>query len=266
MKAVSRPDPNPAPAALVGMGALALALLALPLFGLLQRTPWAALPGLLTGDTVVESLRVSLVVSVSATIACAGLGLPLAFVMARTRLPFPRAIRAFVMLPMVIPPVVGGTALLFALGRRGLVGQWLDSWFGIRLPFTTAGAVVAATFVALPFLVTTVEAALRQAGSDLEEAGATLGAGPWANFVHVSLPTIRPALGAGIALGWARAVGEFGATITFAGNLPGRTRTLPLQTFLALEQDPEAAVAISLMLLVVSFGILVALRSRWTPR
>lgn len=254
------------PALLAGVGFLALALLALPVAGLMQRAPWSALPGLLTDSAVLEALRTSLVVSVAATAVCAALGVPLALVLARVHLPLPRLIRAFVMLPMVMPPVVGGTALLFALGRRGLVGQWLDSWFGLRLPFTTAGAVVAASFVALPFLVVTLEAALRQAGRDLEEAGATLGAGAWSNLMHVTLPAVRPALGAGIALAWARAIGEFGATITFAGNLPGRTRTLPLQTFLALEQDPEAAIAISLVLLAVSLAVLVALRTRWFPR
>ena len=254
------------PAALTVVGFVALGLLALPLVGLLQRAPWSALPRLLSDSSVVDALRVSLVVSLAATAACVVLGLPLAFVLARKRLRFPRLVRALVMLPMVLPPVVAGTALLFALGRRGLAGQWLDAWFGVSLPFTTAGAVVAATFVALPFFVVTVEAALRQSGDDLEEAGATLGAGPWATLVHVSLPTVRPALAAGTALAWARAVGEFGATLTFAGNFPGRTRTLPLETYLALERDPEAAVAISLVLMAVALAVLVTLRDRWMPR
>ena len=248
------------------VGFAALGLLALPIVGLLQRAPWTALPTLLGESAVLEALRVSLVVSVSAAAACVGLGLPLAFVLARRRLRFPRIVRAVVMLPMVLPPVVAGTALLFALGRRGLVGQWLDSWFGVSLPFTTAGAAVAAAFVALPFFVVTVEAALRQAGDDLDEAAATLGAGAWATLMHVTLPTIRPALAAGTALAWARAVGEFGATLTFAGNFPGRTRTLPLETYLALERNPEAAVAISLILMAVALAVLVTLRDRWMPR
>ena len=254
------------PAALTVVGFVALGLLALPIVGLLQRAPWSSLPTLLGESAVLEALRVSLVVSVAATAACVVLGLPLAFVLARRRLRFPRVARAVVMLPMVLPPVVAGTALLFALGRRGLVGQWLDSWFGVSLPFTTAGAVVAAAFVALPFFVVTVEAALRQAGDDLDEAAATLGAGPWATLVHVVLPTIRPALAAGAALSWARALGEFGATLTFAGNFPGRTRTLPLETYLALERNPEAAVAISLVLMAVALAVLVTLRDRWMPR
>ena len=258
---VSRP-----PAVLTVVGFVALALLALPLAGLLQRAPWSALPSLLGDSSVLDALGVSLIVSLAATATCVVLGLPLAFLLARRRLRFPRVVRAVVMLPMVLPPVVAGTALLFALGRRGLVGQWLDSWFGIRLPFTTAGAVVAAAFVALPFFVVTVEAALRQAGDDLDEAGATLGAGPWATLVYVTLPTVRPALAAGTALAWARAIGEFGATLTFAGNFPGRTRTLPLETYLALERDPEAAVAISLVLMAVALAVLVTLRDRWMPR
>ena len=254
------------PAPLAWVGFLALGLLVLPIVGLLQRAPWSALPSILGEPEVLEALRVSLVVSLAATAACIVLGLPLAFVLARRRLRFPRIVRAVVMLPMVLPPVVAGTALLFALGRRGLVGQWLDSWFGVSLPFTTAGAVVAASFVALPFFVITVEAALRQAGDDLDEAAATLGAGAWATLVHVTLPTVRPALAAGTALAWARALGEFGATLTFAGNFPGRTRTLPLETYLALERNPEAAVAISLVLMAVALAVLVTLRDRWVPR
>ncbi len=254
------------PAPLAWVGFVALGLLLLPIVGLLQRAPWSSLPSILGESEVLEALRVSLIVSLAATAACIVLGLPLAFVLARRRLRFARIVRAVVMLPMVLPPVVAGTALLFALGRRGLVGQWLDSWFGVSLPFTTAGSVVAAAFVALPFFVVTVEAALRQAGDELDEAAATLGAGAWATLAHVTLPTIRPALAAGTALAWARALGEFGATLTFAGSFPGRTRTLPLETYLALERNPEAAVAISLVLMAVALAVLVTLRDRWMPR
>jgi len=160
---------------------------------------------------------------------------------------------------------VGGTALLFALGRRGLVGQWLDRWFDITLPFTMTGAVVAATFVALPFYVMTVEGALRTMGDDLEQMAGTLGASPLTVLRRITLPRLLPAMGAGLALAWARALGEFGATITFAGNLPGRTRTLPLATFQALESDPEAALALSLVLLAVSLVVLLPTRDRWLP-
>jgi molybdate transport system permease protein len=163
----------------------------------------------------------------------------------------------------VLPPVVGGAALLFALGRRGLVGQWLEQRFGVVLPFSTAGVVVAETFVAMPFLVITVEAALRGADRRYEEAAATLGAGRWRTFRQVTLPAIRPALAAGAVLCWARALGEFGATITFAGNLEGRTQTMPLAVYLALSRDRDAAIALSLVLIGVSLTVLVLLRDRW---
>ncbi len=254
------------PAALVVPAGLAVALVVLPIIGLLQRAPWSTLVDRLTDDDVLEALRVSVVVSVVAATVATVLGLPLAWILARHDGRFARMVRAAVLVPMVLPPVVGGTALLFALGRRGLFGQWLDEWLGITLPFTTAGAVVAASFVALPFFVTTVEAALRQAGTELEEAAAVNGATPLTAFLTVTVPASRDAIAAGVALAWARALGEFGATITFAGNLAGETRTLPLEIFLALEADPESAVAISVVLLGVSLAVLVTLRGRWFGR
>jgi molybdate transport system permease protein len=214
---------------------------------------------------VLDSLRVSLTVSAMAAAIVVVLGTPLAWMLARVDIPLRRLVRALVILPMVLPPVVGGTALLFALGRRGLVGQWLDRWFDITLPFTMAGAVVAATFVALPFYVMTVEGALRTMGDDLEQMAGTLGTPPLTVLRRITLPRLLPAMGAGLALAWARALGEFGATITFAGNLPGSTRTLPLATFQALESDPEAALALSLVLLAVSLVVLLPTRDRWLP-
>jgi molybdate transport system permease protein len=196
------------------------------------------------------------------------LGTPLAWALGRTDLPGRRIVRALVVLPMVLPPVVGGTALLFALGRRGLVGQWLDRWFGLTLPFTLSGAIVAATFVALPFYVIAVEGALRTARrelDDLEGIASTLGAPPFTVLRRITLPRLLPAMGAGLALAWARALGEFGATITFAGNLPGRTQTLPLATFLALQSEPERALALSLVMLVVALAVLLPMRDRWLP-
>ncbi len=258
MTAHGRPTPWLVVPALATLGALAV-----PLVALVWRTPWSGLIAILGRSEVGDALGISLVVSLTATVVCVVAGLPLAWFLARVRAPGVGLARALVLLPMVLPPVVGGTALLLALGRRGLVGQWLDRAVGLTLPFTTAGAVVAAAFVALPFFVVTVESALRQQGAALDEAAATLGAGPVATFFTVTLPAIRSAVLAGVALAWARALGEFGATITFAGNLAGRTRTLPLATFLALERDPEAAVAISVVLLAVSLSVLVALRSRW---
>src|SRR5690606_33009883 len=190
-------------------------------------------------------------------------GVPLAWVLARVSFPGRGVVRALCTLSMVLPPVVGGVALLLALGRRGLVGQWLDEWFGVRFPFTTAGVVVAQTFVAMPFLVLTVEAALRQLDPRVEDAARTLGASRWYAFRRVTLPAVRPALAAGAVLAWARALGEFGATIVFAGSFPGTTQTLPLRTYLQLETSVPDAIATSLMLVVVSFVVLVALRDRW---
>ncbi|MDG2908146.1 MAG: molybdate ABC transporter permease subunit [Acidimicrobiales bacterium] len=253
---------------LLAFAGLAVVLLALPIVGLLQRMPWSSLPELLGDDVTLDALRVSLVVSLVAAIVVLVLGTPLAWALGRTDLPGRRIVRALVVLPMVLPPVVGGTALLFALGRRGLVGQWLDRWFGLTLPFTLAGAIVAATFVALPFYVIAVEGALRTARrelDDLEGVASTLGAPPLTVLRRITLPRLLPAMGAGLALAWARALGEFGATITFAGNLPGRTQTLPLATFLALQSEPERALALSLVMLVVALAVLLPLRDRWLP-
>jgi len=257
--------PTRAPRSILVVALLGIAFLALPVVGLLQRAPWSSLDDLLGRRAVLDALRVSLTVSALAAAIVLVLGTPLAWMLARVDIPMRRLVRALIVLPMVLPPVVGGTALLFALGRRGLVGQWLDRWFDITLPFTMAGAVVAATFVALPFYVMTVEGALRTMGDDLEQIAGTLGASPLTVLRRITLPRLLPAMGAGLALAWARALGEFGATITFAGNLPGRTRTLPLATFQALESDPEAALALSLVLLAVSLVVLLPTRDRWLP-
>lgn len=172
-------------------------------------------------------------------------------------------VRALCTLSMVLPPVVGGVALLYALGRRGLVGQWLDKWFDIQLPFTTTAVVLAQTFVAMPFLVVTVEAAIRALDRRYEETARTLGASQWRVFWLVTMPAITPSLAAGAVLSWARALGEFGATITFAGNFPGTTQTLPLSVYQALEVNPEKAIVLALLLVALSFAVLVGLRDRW---
>jgi len=237
--------------------------LVLPLAALLIRAPWAALPRVLTQDATLAALRLSLVAATAATVLSLAIGVPLAWVLARVRLPGIGLLRAVVTLPLVLPPVVGGVALLLALGRRGIAGRYLDSWFGVTLPFTTAGVVVAETFVAMPFLVVTVEGALRSASRGLEEAAATLGAGRITTFRRVTVPLMLPSLVAGSVLCWARALGEFGATITFAGNFPGRTQTMPLAVYLALESDPSAAIALSLVLLAVCVAVLVTLGDRW---
>ncbi|MBB5926272.1 ABC transporter permease [Streptomyces echinatus] len=244
-------------------GLLALAFLLLPLLALLVRAPWRSLPDQLTSTEVWQALQLSLVSATAATAVTLVLGVPLAWLLARTEFPGRGLVRALVTLPLVLPPVVGGVALLLALGRNGVIGQWLDSWFGITLPFTTTGVVVAEAFVAMPFLVISVEGTLRAADPRYEEAATTLGASRFTAFRRVTLPLIAPGIAAGSVLAWARALGEFGATITFAGNFPGRTQTMPLAVYLALQNDPEAAIALSLVLLVVSIAVLAGLRDRW---
>ncbi len=251
------------PTALVVPGIIAIAFLALPLLGLLVRAPWRTLPTALASDGVLAALCLSLITASIATVVCLVLGVPLAWLLARGSFPGRRLVRAMVTVPLVLPPVVGGVALLLVLGREGLVGRWLDAWFGVTLPFTPAAVVVAQSFVAMPFLVLAVEGALRGADARLEEAAATLGASRWYAFRRVTLPVVAPGIAAGAVLCWARALGEFGATITFAGNSPGRTQTMPLSVFLTFRQDPEAAIALSLVLLGVAVLVLSALRERW---
>ncbi|MFD4413626.1 ABC transporter permease [Streptomyces sp. NPDC058251] len=240
-----------------------LAFLLLPLIALLVRAPWRSLPDQLTSTAVWQALQLSLISATAATAVSLVLGVPLAWLLARTDFPGRGVVRALVTLPLVLPPVVGGVALLLALGRNGVVGQWLDSAFGITLPFTTAGVVVAESFVAMPFLVISVEGTLRAADPRYEEAAMTLGASRFTAFRRVTLPLIAPGIAAGSVLAWARALGEFGATITFAGNFPGRTQTMPLAVYLALQSDPAAAIALSLVLLVVSIAVMAGLRDRW---
>ena len=233
-----------------------------PLAGLLARAPGRGLPSLLAASEILDALRLSLVCARAATALSLVCGVPLAWVLARSHMRGISVLRALVTLPLVLPPVVGGVALLLAFGREGILGRLLDEWTGITLPFTTAGVIVAETFVAMPFLVITVEGAFRAADRGLEEAAATLGASRLTVFRTVTIPLIAPSLLAGGVLCWARALGEFGATITFAGNNPA-TRTMPLAVYLALESNPDAAVALSLVLLVVSIAVLVGLRDRW---
>ena len=237
--------------------------LLVPLVALVVQAPWGSLTQILADTQVLSALQLSLVTATLATVVSIVLGVPLAWLLARTTFPGVIVLRSLVTLPLVLPPVVGGVALLLAFGRRGLVGQWLDSWFGITLPFTTAAVVIAEAFVAMPFLVVTVEGAFRSMDRGYEEAAATLGASRMTVFRRVTLPLILPSLVAGTVLCWARALGEFGATITFAGNSPGRTQTMPLAVYLAMESDPDAAIALSLVLLTVSVVVLVALRDRW---
>jgi len=254
--------PERPPILIAALAIVAVAFFILPLVGLLSRAPWQTALSDLTTPEALTALRLSFVVSLAATAMALVLGVPLAWVYARVPFPGRDVARALTTLPMILPPVVGGVALLFAFGRRGLFGPALEA-VGIRVPFTTFGAILAATFVAMPFLVLTVEAGLRSMDRRYEDAARTLGAGRWLVFRRVTLPLIAPSVFAGAVLSWARALGEFGATITFAGNLPGTTQTLPLAVYIALETRPEVAIMLSLVLLAVALAILVLMRDRY---
>ena len=251
------------PRAVLVAAAAGVGIVAIPTFGLLARTPWTGLVGLLTSEIVADALALSLMSSIAATVLSAIVGVPLAIVLARSDFPGRSLVRGLVLLPLVLPPVVGGAALLFALGRRGVIGGPLADLTGLVLPFSTAGVVLAATFVSMPFMVLTVEGSLRNLDERYEGAAASLGATPWTVLRRVTIPMVFPSLISASVLTWARALGEFGATITFAGNLPGKTQTLPLAVYVALEQDRDAAVAISLVLVAISLVVLVSLRDRW---
>jgi len=238
-------------------------LLALPVVGLLARVPWTDLPARLNDAAVRAAIGLSLWTSLAATGIAVGLGVPIAWVLARSTLRIRTLLRVLAVLPVVLPPVVGGVALLSAFGRDRPVGRVLEAVFGVRLPFSAAGVVVAEAFIAIPFVVLAVEGGLRAADRRLEEAAATLGAGPGRVARRITLPLVMPAIGAGALLAWARALGEFGATITFAGNVRGRTETVPLAVYSLLERDPASAMALSLVLLVVCAAVLVGLRGRW---
>jgi molybdate transport system permease protein len=252
-----------APAWIAILAAIGAAFFLVPLLGLLVRTPWGDAIRSLTSPDTLQALRLSLVASLSSTAVALVLGVPLAWVYARVDFPGRNVLRALTTLPMVLPPVVGGIALFLAFGRRGLLGPVLENTFGITVPFTTAAVVLAETFVAMPFLVLTVEAGLRSMDRRYEEAARALGAKRWTVFTRVTLPLIAPSLTAGAVLCWARALGEFGATITFAGNFPGVTQTMPLAVYLLLESNPQGSYLLSLMLLLVSLVVLVSLRDRW---
>jgi len=254
------------PVAVVVPAVLALGFLVGPLVGLLLRTPWHRLPELLAEPAVADALRLSLVASITATAICVILGVPLAWLLVQPGLPGRSVLRALVTVPLVMPPVVGGVALLMLLGRNGVLGAPLAALTGVTIPFTTTAVVLAEAFVALPFLVLSVEGALRSADRRYEEAAATLGADRLTTFRRVTVPLVLPGIASGAVLAWARALGEFGATVTFAGNFPGRTQTMPVAVYLALESNPQAALALSVVLLAVSVLLLALLRERWITR
>ena len=257
---------EPRPRLVVAIAVVAAVLLAVPFVGLLIAAPWSTLLDRLTSDVVADALTLSLFASLLATVLALFLGVPLGWWLARTSGPVVPVVRAVATLPIVVPPVVGGAALLFALGRRGFVGEPLEAATGLVLPFSIWAVVVANTFVAVPFVVLTIEGAVRTADLGVEDAAATLGASPHQVFTRITLPALRSALWAAGLLAWARAFGEFGATITFAGNLQGRTQSLPLAVFVALESDRDTAIAISLLMMLVSAVVLVVLRDRWWSR
>ena len=262
----SRPRERLQPVVLA-LGVVGLALLVLPLLGLILRAPWGDLAGLFVRQEVLQALGLSLLTATLSTGLSLVLGIPLAVLLSRSvrwRVLPRRLLRAAITVPLVLPPVVGGIALLLLLGRRGLLGQWLTQ-VGITIPFTTGAVVLAQTFVAMPFLVFAVEGALRSADRRSELAAASLGASPWQIFRLVTVPLTAPGIAAGAVLCFARALGEFGATITFAGSFPGVTRTLPIASYLAMNSDPDTAIALALVLLAVSLGVLLALRDRWLP-
>jgi molybdate transport system permease protein len=251
---------------IVVIAALSMAFFVLPLIGLVARAPWSEAWDALGSPETLRGLRLSLVVSVSALGLTLVFGTPLAYVLARSDFRGLRLVRGLVILPMVLPPVVAGVGLLTALGRRGILGSFLLK-LGVSLPFTTAAAALAAAFVAAPFFVVTLEAGFRSADRSLEDAAATLGASRATILRTITLPAVKPSIAAGATLCWARALGEFGATILFAGNLEGRTQTAPLAIYQNIQRgDFSGAIILSLVLFTISLTVLVALRGRVSVR
>jgi molybdate transport system permease protein len=250
------------PVALWVPAVLAFTLIAFPVVGMVLRADLTRLPELVTSAAALTALRLSVQTAAISTLLCLLLGGPLAAVLARSRSPAVRLARPVVLLPLVLPPVVGGLALLYTLGRTGPAGRLLELWFGVTVPFTTAAVVLAQTFVSLPFLVVSLEGALRTAGERYEVVAATLGAAPFTAFRRVTVPLVLPGLGSGLVLAFARALGEFGATVSFAGSLQGTTQTLPLLVYQQREVDTDGAIALSLVLVLVAVLVIAVARPR----
>jgi molybdate transport system permease protein len=245
---------------LVGLLAtLFLLFLGIPLASLLFQEPPSAVWAALQQPDILQALQLSLLTTTLSTLVAVVFGLPVAYMLARFDFPGKRLLETLVTLPTVLPPVVAGVALLLAFGRMGLIGRYLNM-IGITIPFTTVAVVMAQTFIAAPFFVNSAKAGFEQLDRRYEQAAYTLRASPLYTFFRVVLPLIRPALLSGIGLSWARSLGEFGATITFAGNFAGTTQTVPIAVYLASETDLDSAIALSVVLLAVSFGLLLALR------
>ena len=256
-----------APLGLVIPAVITLAFLTLPIIAVVVRAPWTSVVDDLRSGDAATALRLSLQTTTCSALLCVVFGIPLAWLLARSDFTGKSAVRALVTLPLVLPPVVGGIALLLALGRNGLVGGPLHDWFGVSLPFTTVAVVIAQTFVALPFMVISVEGTFRATDRRFDDAAATLGATRWQTFRRVTLPLAGPGVLSGTVLSWARALGEFGATVTFAGSFPGTTRTMPTAVYLGLQSgNPDVAIALSLVLIAVSIAILALLRDNWLSK
>lgn len=253
-----------APRGVIAAAVVGLTLLVLPVLAMLFRVPWSALPEIVTDEANRSALVLSLRTSVIATLLSVAVGAPVAWLIAYYSFPGMRVLRALCVLPMVLPPVVGGVALIYVLGKNGVMGQYLWEWFGIRIAFTESAAVLAQFFVAAPYFIVVMESAFANVDPALVGVSRSLGARPWHVLLRVQFPLVRPALIAGLVLTWARALGEFGATITFAGNTQGRTQTLPLAVYTALESGRDAALLLSVVLIAVSFIVLVSLKSHWT--
>jgi molybdate transport system permease protein len=252
------------PLPIVVLAVLGVLFVTLPVAALLLRADWSDAGSILSGEGSTTALRLSIVVSLAATVLSITLGVPLAWLLARVRFPGRSVVRGAVVLPLVLPPVVGGIGLLNALGREGVVGRWPYEGLGVQLTFTVWGAIVATTFVSFPLMVLASEAGFRSMDQRYEQAASALGARPGTVFRRVTVPLVAPQLMAGAVLAWARALGEFGATITFAGNLMGKTQTLPLAVYQARQTDPAGAIVLSIVLVVLSLGVIVALGERIT--
>jgi molybdate transport system permease protein len=236
-------------------------LVIVPMVAILLKIDWPHFIPLITSESSRAALVLSLKTAAASTAVCVMIGVPMALVLARGKFPGQSILRALVLLPLVLPPVVGGIALLYTFGRQGLLGHQLEV-LGIRIAFSTTAVILAQSFVSLPFLVVSLEGALRTAGNNYESIAATLGGRPTTVLRTVTLPLVIPGLMSGAVLAFARSLGEFGATLTFAGSLQGVTRTLPLEIYLQRETDPDAAVALSLLLIVVAAIIVVASAAR----
>jgi len=255
----------------VGSGlalALFMTLLGLPMLSMCIRVPLDDFLSRLTSPVIRDALWLSLITSLSAAVVIVLLGLPVAYLLATKDFPGRRLLEVVIDLPMVLPPTVAGVGLLLAFGRAGLAGGALSA-LGITIPFSTLGVVLAQTFMAAPFFVNAARSGFEAVEPRYLQAAATLRASPTAAFLRVVLPLSLPSLTAGAVMSWARALGEFGATITFAGNLPGSTQTMPLAVYVALQSDLETAITLSVILLIVPFLVLFALRTAaatlWHP-